>query len=202
MTPLEDVVLIVADDRAGVEADLAAGRLLCPRCRVGVLGGWGCARLRRLRTREGERRLRPRRGRCRESGCRVTHVLLPDVCLAGRKDAVELIGEALLAGEGYRLVAERLGVPAETVRDWRRRFRSRAELIAAHFLRWARALDGTVGAPVSQSSPVADALEAIGVCVRVASLVLGRRAVWSWVSALTAGGLLAINTSTPWPAPE
>jgi hypothetical protein len=36
----------------------------------------------------------------------------------------------------------------------------------------------------------------------VASLMLGRRGPWSWVSALTAGGLLAINTSTPWPVPE
>jgi len=202
VTPLEDVMLIVSDDRAVVEADLAAGRLRCPRCRVGVLGGWGCARLRRLRTREGERRLRPRRGRCREQACRVTHVLLPDVCLAGRKDAVEVIGEALLAGEGYRLVAERLGVPGETVRDWRSRFRSRAELIAVHFLGWARALDGVLGVAVSQGSSVADAVEAIGVCVRVASLVLERRAPWSWVSALTAGGLLAINTNPPWPAPE
>jgi hypothetical protein len=195
-------VLIVADDRAAVEADLAAGRLLCPRCRVGVLGGWGCARLRVLRTREGERRLRPRRGRCREGACLATHVLLPDVCLAGRKDAVEVIGEALLAGEGYRPVAERLGVPGETVRDWRVRFRSRAELIAAHFLCWARALDGALGAPVSQGSSMADALEAIGVCVRVASLVLGGRVAWSWVSALTAGRLLAINTNPPWPVPE
>ena len=111
-------MLIVADDRAVVEADLAAGRLLCPRCRAGVLGGWGCSRLRRLRTREGERRLRPRRGRCRESACGATHVLLPDVCLAGRQTAVEVIGEALLAVEGYRPVAERLGVPAETVREF------------------------------------------------------------------------------------
>ena len=202
VTPLEDVVLIVSDDRAVVEADLAAGRLVCPRCGVGVLGGWGCSRLRVLRTREGERRLRPRRGRCREQACLVTHVLLPDVCLARRKDAVEVIGEALLAGEGYRRAAERLGVPAETVRDWRSRFRSRAETVAAHFLRWARALDGVQSAPVSQSSPVADALEAIGVCTRVASLMFGGRAAWSWVSALTAGGLLAINTSPPWPVPE
>jgi hypothetical protein len=202
VTPLEDVMVIVSDDRAVVEADLAAGRLSCPRCRVGVLGGWGCARLRRLRTREGERRLRPRRGRCREQACLATHVLLPDVCLAGRKDAVEVIGEALLAGCGYRLVAERLGVPAETVRDWRLRFRSRAELIATHFLRWARALDGTLLGPVVQGSPMADALEAIGMCVRVASLLLERRAPWSWVSALTGGGLLAINTNPPWPAPE
>ena len=140
---MEDVMLIVSDDRAVVEADLAAGRLLCPRCGVGVLGGWGCARLRVLRTREGERRLRPRRGRCRERACLATHVLLPDVCLARRLDAVEVIGEALLAGhEGYRRVEERLGVPAETVRDWRSRFRSRAEAVAAHFLRWARVLDG------------------------------------------------------------
>ena len=203
VTPLEDVMLMVPDDRAVVEADLAAGGLLCPRCRVGVLGGWGCARLRVLRTREGERRLRPRRGRCRERACLATHVLLPDVCLARRLDAVEVIGEALLAGhEGYRRVAERLGVPAETVRDWRLRFRSRAEAVAAHFLRWARILDGALLAVMSQGSPVGDALEAIGVCVRVASLVLERRAPWSWVSALTAGGLLAINTNPPWPAPE
>ena len=199
---MEDVVLIVADDRVVVEADLAAGRLLCPRCRAGVLGGWGCARLRWLRTREGERRLRPRRGRCRESACGATHVLLPDVCLAGRQTTVEVIGEALLSVEGYRGVAERLGVPAETVRGWRQRFGSRAVEIAAHFLGWARALDGLLAPPVPAGSLVADALEAIGVCARVASLVLGGRAPWSWVSALTAGGLLAINTNPPWPAPE
>ena len=202
MTPLEDVVLIVADDRAVVEADLAAGRLLCPRCRAGVLGGWGCARLRWLRTREGERRLRPRRGRCCESACGATHVLLPDVCLARRQAAVEVIGEALLSAEGYRPVAERLGVPAETVRDWRQRFRSRAEAVVAHFLRWARALDGSLDPPVPAGSLLADALGAIGVCTRVATLVLGHREPWSWVSALTAGGLLAINTNPPWPAPE
>ena len=201
---MEDVVLIVADDRAVVEADLAAGRLSCPRCGVGVLGGWGCARLREVRTRAGVRRLRPRRGRCREQRCLATHVLLPDVCLGRRRYVGEVIGEALLSigREGNRRVAERLGVPGETVRDWRRRFRSRAELIASHFLRWARALDALFDPPAGQGSPAAEALEAIGACTRVASLVLGRRAPWSWVSALTAGGLLAINTEPPWPAPE
>ena len=204
MTPLEDVVLIVADDRAVVEADLAAGRLLCPCCRVGVLGGWGCARLRQVRTHAGVRRLRPRRGRCRDRGCATTHVLLPDVCLARRCYVAEVIGEALLSvgREGYRRAGERLGVPGETVREWRRRFGSRAEVIATHFLRWARALDASLDPPADQGSLVADALEAIGVCTRVASLVLARRAPWSWVSALTAGGLLAINTRSPWPAPE
>ena len=204
MTPLEVVVVIVSDDRAVVEADLAAGRLVCPRCGAGVLGGWGCARLRKVRTLEGVRRLRPRRGRCRELRCRATHVLLPDVCLAQRRYVAEVIGEALLSvgREGYRRAGERLGVPGETVRDWRRRFRSRAELVAAHFLRWARALDASLDPLTGRGSAVRDALEAIGVCVRLASLVLARRAPWSWVSALTAGGLLAINARSPWPAPE
>lgn len=200
---MEVVVVIVSDDRAVVEADLAAGRLLCPRCGVGVLGGWGCCRLRKVRILGGVRRLRPRRGRCRVRSCLATHVLLPDVCLARRRSVVEVIGEALLSvgREGYRRAGERLGVPGETVRDWRRRFGSRAELVAGHFLRWARALDVSLD-PAGQGSRVADALEAIGVCARVASLLFGRREPWSWASALTAGGLLSINTEPPWPVPE
>ena len=119
-------------------------------------------------------------------------MLLPDVCLARRRYVAEVIGAALLSAgvEGYRRVGERLGVPGETVRDWRRRFRSLAGLIAAHFLRWARALDASLDPPAERGSLVADAMEAIGVCTRVASLLLGRRSPWSWASALTAGGLL------------
>lgn len=131
-------------------------------------------------------------------------MLLPDVCLARRRYVVEVIGAALLSlgREGYRRAGERLGVPGETVRDWRRRFRSLAGLIAAHFLRWARALDASLDPPAGDGSLGVEALEAIGVCTRLASLVLGSRRAWSWVSALTAGGLLAINTSPPWPVPE
>ena len=197
-------MLIVSDDRVVVEADLAAGRLVCPRCRAGVLGGWGCSRLRVVRTASGVRRMRPRRGRCRGRACGATHVLLPDVCLSRRRYVVEVIGAALLSAgvEGYRRAGDRIGVPGETVRDWRRRFRSRVELLVGHFLRWARALDASLDPPAGRGSPVADAVEAIGVCTRVASLLLGRRSPWSWASALTAGGLLEINTSTPWPVPE
>ncbi len=131
-------------------------------------------------------------------------MLLPDVCLARRRYVAEVIGAALFSAgrEGYRRAGERLGVPGETVRNWRRRFRSLAELIIDHFLRWARALDGSLDPPAGHGSPVIDAIEAIGVCTRVASLRFGRRSPWSWVSALTAGGLLEINTSTPWPVPE
>jgi hypothetical protein len=131
-------------------------------------------------------------------------VLLPDICLARRRYVAEVIGAALLSvgREGYRRAGQRLGVPGETVRDWRRRFASRGELIAVHFLRWARALDASLVAPAGQGSLAGDAIEAIGVCTRVASLLLGRRSPWSWVSALTAGGLLEVNTSPPWPVPE
>jgi hypothetical protein len=204
VTPLEVVVLIVSDDRAVVEADLVAGRLVCPCCRAGVLGGWGCSRLREVRSGSGVRRLRPRRGRCRELSGRATHVLLPNVCFARRRYVAEVIGAALFSvgWEGYRRAGERLGVPGETVREWRRRLRSRAELIVGHFLRWARALDVSLDPPAGLRSPVADATEAIGVCTRLASLLLGRRSPWSWASALTAGGLLEINTRTPWPVPE
>jgi hypothetical protein len=106
------------------------------------------------------------------------------------------------AGAGYRRVAELIDRPAETVRDWLARLRSRAELVAAHFWRWARALDGALLPAVAGGSSLVDAVEAIGVCTRAAWLVLGRRAPWSWVSALTAGGLLSINTDPPWPVPE
>ena len=197
-------MLIVSDDRAAVEADLAAGRLLCPCCGGGVLGGWGCARLRQVRTHAGFRWLRPRRGRCRDRGCSTTHVLLPDVCLARRCYVVEVIGEALLSLglEGNRRAGERLGVPGETVRDWRLRFRGRAGGDRCSFRAVGAGAGRLVGSAALQGSPAADALEAIGVCTRVASLVIARRAPWAWVSALTAGGLLLINTRSPWPVPE
>jgi hypothetical protein len=126
------------------------------------------------------------------------------MCLLRRCDAVEVIGAAVLAATdaGYRRVAEQLGRPAETVRDWLSRFRSRAELVAAHFWRWARALDGALLPAVAGGSSLADAVEAIGVCTRAASLWLARRPAWSWVSALTGGRLLWINTNPPWPSPE
>jgi Domain of unknown function (DUF6431) len=197
-------VLIVADDPVGVEADLRAGRLSCPRCQTGVLGGWGRARRRELRTRLGSRSLRPRRGRCRDRRCGATHVLLPDVCLVRRPYSVEVIGEAIRVAllDGLRSAADELGVPIETVRGWRARLRSRAGIVAAHFWRWATALDGALTAPGAQSSAV-DAIEAIGLGTRAAALSAGSRPEWSWASALTGGALLLpFNTTSPWPAPE
>jgi hypothetical protein len=193
-------VLIVRDDSPTVEAELVAGRLCCPGC-AGVLRPWGHARRRVLREATTQRWLVPRRCRCQ--ACMASHVLLPDICLQRRRDGVEVIGAALVAkagGAGHRLIAARLGLPAETVRGWLRRFGAWASVIRTHFTRWAAALDPSM-APISPTgSALGDAVEAVAVAARAAAVSLGLRPPWSLASALTAGALLA-NTNSPWLAP-
>lgn len=192
--------MIVGNDPGRVESDLGSGLVVCPCC-GGVLAGWGFARRRVSRGVVGLVVLRPRRVRCRS--CRSTHVLLPDVVLARRVDSVAVIGAALTAaaaGAGHRRVAERVGRPPSTVRGWLRRFRAVALRAAAFFLGWAQRLDPMFGAVSPAGFPLADAVEAIGLAARAASLRLGPRPPWSWVSVLSVGGLLA-NTNTPWLAP-
>jgi hypothetical protein len=130
-------------------------------------------------------------------------VLLPDVALARRVDAVAVIGSAITAaasGLGHRKVADRVSRPWSTVRCWLRRFRRAAVRVAAHFGAWAHRLDANLAAIEPAGSPLADALEAIGVAARAASLRFGPRSPWSWASVLTVGRLLS-NTNTPWLAP-
>jgi hypothetical protein len=186
----------VCGDEARVEAELVGGLLGCPSCR-GVLGPWGHARERVVRCLSGDRRLRPRRARCR--GCLGSHVLLPEVVLLRRQDEVAVIGaaiEAHVAGEGHRVIASRLGVPAGTVRGWLRRFAGRAGLIRAHFTRCAVALDPELGSVLPAGSGVADGLEAVAVAARAWVLRFGPMPVWQIVSRLSAGGLLSRNTSS------
>jgi Domain of unknown function (DUF6431)/Homeodomain-like domain len=189
-------MLIVCAEEARVEAELVDGLLGCPSC-CGVLGPWGWARERVVRCRSGDRLLVPRRARCR--GCLGTHVLLPEVVLLRRQDEVAVIGEAIeahVAGEGCRPIAARLGVPADTVRGWLRRFVERAEQVRALFTGWAVALDPELGPIVPAGSRVADALETLAVAARAWVLRFGRRPVWQIVSRLSAGGLLSRNTSS------
>ncbi len=188
--------MIVCAEQARVEAELVDGLLACPSCRE-VLGPWGHGRERVLRRSSGDWRWRPRRARCR--GCAGTHVLLPDLCLLRRQDEVAVIGEAIeahVAGEGHRPIAERLGVPAGTVRGWLRRFVERADQIRAHFTRCAVALDPQLCPIVPAGSVVADALEALAVAARAWVLRFGPRAVWQIVSRFSTGGLLSRNTSS------
>jgi transposase-like protein len=182
---------IVGAEVAVVEAELVGGLLGCPSCRE-VLGPWGYARERVLRCASGDRRIRPRRARCR--GCRRTHVLLPRTVLVRRQDEIAVIGAAIeakvLAGQGFRRIADRLGASAITVRGWLRRFARRAELIRVHFVRCAVALDPELGPVLPAGSGVADALEAIAVAVRAWVLRFGPADRWPLVSWLSGGLLL------------
>ena len=195
------MVLIVWNDPARVEAALASGELACPHC-DGELRPWGHARPRVLRSRSGATELRPRRAWC--ASCTKTSVLLPDVWLLRRVDEVEVIGAALLeraAGSGHRRIAALLDRPPETVRGWLRRFASKAEALCAHFRHWALALDARLDEIAPQASIVGEALEAIGLATRAATLLLGPRPPWCWASAMTAGMLLS-HTSSPFPVPR
>ncbi len=190
-------MLMVCAEQARVESELTGGLLSCPSCR-GVLGPWGHARRRVLRCSAGDRWLRPRRARCR--GCAGTHVLLSEQGLLRRRDEVVVIGAAIaakVAGLGYRRIARGLGVPADTVRGWLRRFAERAELIRAHFTRCAVALDPELGPVLPAGSAIADALEAVAVAARAWVLRFGPAGPWRVASRLS-GGLLC-NTSSLFP---
>jgi hypothetical protein len=191
-------MLIVCAEQAVVEAELVGGLLGCPSCRA-VLGPWGHARERVLRGLAGNRLLRPRRARCR--GCEGTHVLLPGLALLRRREEVSVIGaaiEAKVAGEGHRPIGRRLGVHADTVRGWLRRFVERADRIRAHFTRWVVVLDPEIGAVLPAGGGIADALEAIAVAARAWVLRFGPGDLWRIASVLS-GGVLLCNTSSPFP---
>ena len=193
-------MLIVRDDPRVVEAELRAGQLACPGCHA-ELRPWGHARLRTARLAIGAERHRPRRARCR--ACRKTSVLLAERLFARRQDVAEVIGRALTAkaaGAGQRVVAARLCRTRETVRNWFKAFGTRAAEICRHFLSWALALDARLHEVPSHSSAFADAVEAIALAARAASLAFGPRPVWSWASQMTRGGLLS-NTTWPYPPP-
>jgi transposase-like protein len=188
------VVAIVDSDEEKVEADLVAGLLTCPDCK-GELGPWGHSVRRELRRLVGEESLRPRRSMCRT--CRKSHVLLPDSALVRRRDAVEVIGTALLMrAEGVSIarIAAQLGRLVETVRGWLRAFTGKAEAVRSHFTRWARVLD-PLGEPIEPAgNAFSDAVSAIGAASRAAVLRFGPRPQWSFLSFLSGGGLLS-NTS-------
>jgi len=183
-------VLAMTADLEVVEADLAARRLSCPDC-DGPLAPWGFARERRVRMLDGVRMLRPRRAWCQS--CESTHVLLPAWSVPRRRDGAEVIGQALLAsaqGAGHRTIAARLGRPPGTVRGWLRAFARRAEAVGSCARGWRAAADlASLADTRPAGSPLADAVEEIGLLHRACRLQLGARAgPWELAVALT--GLL------------
>ena len=116
----------VRGDEASVERRLCGGLLRCP-C-VGVLGPWGSARERVIRSPAGVVAVTPRRGRCRS--CRVTHVLLPVWLFVRRAFAGVLIWACVLArvaGSKIAAIGARFGIRSSTVASWLRRVTGRAE---------------------------------------------------------------------------
>ena len=120
--------------------------------------------------------------------------------LLRRRDVAEVIGVALAAkasGVGHRRAATAVGVPVSTVRGWLRRFAVNAEAIRVWFTVLAHGLDPMLAAVVPTTTALGDAVEAIAVAARAASLRLAVVRPWSFASAASAGRLLS-NTGWPW----
>jgi transposase-like protein len=125
-----------------------------------------------------------------------------------------VIGAALAAaarGAGYRRIARLLGVPADTVRGWLRRFAGRAGQVRDAFARVAAAVSADPVPLAPAGSAVADAV----VAVAAAAEAIGRRwprllltvSPWEVACAVTNASLMApvimvraVNTSSPLPA--
>ncbi len=177
---------------------IEVGEHACPDPGCGRrLGGWS-GYWRWVRG-PGTERLWIRRGRC--SRCLHSHALLPDFLLERRLDEVAVIGHALAlgiaGGLGMRSVAELLGVPMTTAREWRRRFQLRAPALAAALVALAVHLDPA--AVMLSTDGEAAALEALGATWQRARTRFGERvpAVWRFWSLISGGQALGTNRSPP-----
>lgn len=146
------------------------------------------------------RRLFVARARC--VPCEVTHALLPSFLLEGRLDVVETIGAVIgsvgLGRSGVRPPAERLEVPHSTARDWCRRFRAVAAQAAVGFAALAVELGGDP--PPARSGSARQAMAAIGEAWHAAVGLAGWAllGMWRFVSAVSGGQLIGINTNPLW----
>jgi transposase-like protein len=173
------------------------GEQACPNCER-RLGGWS-GYWRWVRG-PGTERLWIRRKRC--SRCRRSHALLPDFLLERRLDEVDVIGQALAlsiaGGLGMRPVAERLGVPMTTARDWRRRFRVNALMLATALVALAVHLDPAAVLLRAANNEIA-ALEVLGATWHRAHTRFSQRApaLWRFWSLISGGKALGTNRSPP-----
>jgi hypothetical protein len=133
--------------------------------------------------------------------------------LVRRADEAQVIGAALAdaaRGRGHRRIARELGVPADTVRGWLRRFAARAGQVREIFTQVAAAVSADPVPLAPAGSAVADAVVAVAAAARA---VAGRWpqlltvSPWEIASAVTGATLMApvitaraVNTSSPLPA--
>ena len=180
-----------------IEHELVAGRLFCG-C-GGRLAPWSYARKRLVRQRAGpDVAVRPRRARC--TSCRRTHVLLASSSLPRRRDATEVVGTALhlaATGHGHRAIAEQLDRPPSTVRNWLRRARGLAEELHDVGVRKLAVIDPMFGPIVPRATPLARAVEVLGLVAAAIVRRLGStgRSPWCLINMATAG-LLVGSPST------
>jgi len=125
----------------------------------------------------------------------VTHVPLPALAPPHRAYTIDLVGEALPAsagGQGHRAIGADLGVPADTVRDWIRRVRARAEWLRVRGTFEAHALDPMLSVIVPAGSALADALSALATPAAASVRRLGPTAPpWQIIALIARGQLLA-----------
>jgi hypothetical protein len=182
-------------DYAAAGREVEVPRPDCPTCSA-AMGFWGFY-TRPLRIGE-EIRLLMRRARCRY--CRASHALLPDFVVLGRLDGIEVIGAGIAemaGGATTRAAAARADVPYTTARGWRRRFASRAELLAVGFLAATVALGDP--APRLRLGAVEGALCAIEAVARAARRRFGAAGDdWRIANLVVGGHLLSTNTDPPW----
>jgi hypothetical protein len=183
-------VLLVLDQ---AQADLGGPELRCPDC-PGRLRPWGLTRTRSLRSFGGGRVwLRPRRVRC--ASCRVTHVLPPALAPPHRAYTIDVVGQALLAsalGRSHRTISADLGIPAETVRDWIRRVRARAEWLCVQGTIAAHTLDPMLAVIVPAGFALADAMSALATAAAASVRRLGPTAPpWQMIAMIARGQFLA-----------
>lgn len=171
----------------------------CPVCQR-PLTGWG-GYWRWVRSEHPwAQRIWIRRGWC--GHCRRTQALLPCFLFVRRLDADQVIGSGLAraaGGRGTRPIAQQLGLPHTTVRDWWRRVKTKAPVLLAALLKLATTLDST---PVALTTDgVAAVLEALESAWQRAREHLGARMPdrWAFWSLVSGGLALAPYTSPPLP---
>ena len=200
-TMMECPLLLILDPEQ-IPGALTAGLVACPHdgC-VGRLRRWGHARSRPVRVTPGVSEThRPRRGRCRS--CGRTQVLAWARSYPRRCDSVETVATALLAamsGLGFRPIAEQVGVPATTVRDWIRRARRNAEIVRVDATIATHKLDPIAGPFNPTGTPIGDMIDAVGRAVRAWICRFGPGpGPWRLAAVLTDGGILACRPHARW----
>jgi hypothetical protein len=130
--------------------------------------------------------------------CSATHVLLPEVALPRRADASRVVGAGLeiaAAGLGHRRIAAVLGLPADTVRGWIRRFRHRAQAVRSLFMTVLVTMAWDPVVPGPCGSPLADAVAAIAAAAEATRRRLGLLGLerWSFACRASRGTVLAVD---------